>query len=194
MMGRDVRHRLLSVQVALAEPLLVEGYRTVLSGIGKRPVSGPVAVRTLGLDGDEQADPTVHGGRSKAVYAYPVEHYAFWREEQAKLGRPPESLQHGTLGENLTIEGLLETEVYVGDVLRFPDCELRVTEPRKPCFKFVAVMGDRAAAKKMVRTGHCGFYLAVDSPGTIEAGQTFEVRPGRRETPLMSLFPKGNWR
>ena len=185
-----VQGRLLGVQVARAEPLRVDGRRTVLSGIGKRPVTGPVAVHTLGLEGDEQADPTVHGGRSKAVYAYPVEHYTFWREEQARLGRPPEALHHGLLGENLTIEGLLETDVYVGDVLRFPNCELRVTEPRKPCFKFVAVMEDRAAAKKMIRTGYCGFYLAVDETGTIEAGQTFEVRPGRRETPLMALFPR----
>jgi MOSC domain-containing protein YiiM len=182
--------RLLSVQVARAEPLRVAGGRTVLSGIGKRPVTGPVAVRTLGLEGDEQADPTVHGGRSKAVYAYPAEHYGFWREAQARLGRPPESVHYGTLGENLTIEGLLESDVWVGDVLRFPNCELRVTEPRKPCFKFVAVMDDRAAARKMIQTGYCGFYLAVDTPGTIEAGQAFEVRPGRRETPLMALFPR----
>ena len=184
-----IQGRLLGVQVARAEPLQIDGRRTVLSGIGKRPVAGPVAVRTLGLEGDEQADLTVHGGRSKAVYAYPVEHYAFWRQEQARLGRPAESVHYGTLGENLTIEGLLETELYVGDVLRFPDCELRVTEPRKPCFKFVAVMDDRAAAKKMVRTGCCGFYLAVDRTGTLEAGQTFEVRPGPRHTPLMTLFP-----
>jgi MOSC domain-containing protein YiiM len=189
-MSRGTSGRLLSVQVARAEPLRVDGERTVLSGIGKRPVAGPVAVRTLGLEGDEQADPTVHGGRAKAVYAYPVEHYAYWRAEQAKLGRPPESVQHGLLGENLTIEGLLETDVYVGDVLRFPACELRVTEPRRPCFKFTAVMGDPHAAKKMVRTGYCGFYLAVDTPGTIEAGQAFELRPGRRETPLLALFPK----
>jgi MOSC domain-containing protein YiiM len=185
-----VQGRLLGVQVARAEPLVVDGRRTILSGIGKRPVTGPVIVRTLGLEGDEQADLTVHGGRSKAVYAYPVEHYIFWREAQARLGRPPESVHYGTLGENLTIEGLLETDVYVGDVLKFPDCELRVTEPRKPCFKFVAVMDDRAAAKKMIQTGYCGFYLAVDEPGTIETGQTFEVRPGRRETPLMALFPR----
>jgi MOSC domain-containing protein YiiM len=185
-----VQGRLLGVQVARAEPLSLDGRRTVLSGIGKRPVTGPVIVRALGLEGDEQADLTVHGGRSKAVYAYPVEHYTFWREAQARLGRPPESVHYGMLGENLTIEGLLETDVYVGDVLKFPDCELRVTEPRKPCFKFVAVMDDRAAAKKMIQTGYCGFYLAVDEPGTIATGQTFEVRPGRREMPLMALFPE----
>lgn len=178
------------MQVARAQPLQVAPYRTVLSGIGKRPVEGVVVVGALGLHGDEQADLSVHGGLAKAVYAYPVEHYGYWREQQQSIGRPPEALQYGALGENLTIAGLLEEHTFVGDVLRFPDCRLRVTEPRKPCFKFVAAMGDRQSARKMIETRYCGMYLAVDEPGTIEVGQTFEVIPGRRETRLLALFPR----
>lgn len=182
--------RLLGVQVARAQPLQVGPFRTVLSGIGKRPVEGVVAVGKLGLEGDEQADLSVHGGLAKAVYAYPVEHYDYWREQQRSIGRAPEALHYGGLGENLTIAGLLEEDTFVGDVLLFPDCRLRVTEPRKPCFKFVAAMSDRQAARKMIETRYCGMYLAVDEPGTIEAGQAFDVIPGRRETPLLALFPR----
>lgn len=180
--------QLLSVQVGPAAPLPI-GDRSVMSGIRKHPVTGPVAVRPLGLAGDEQADLTVHGGLWKAVYAYPVEHYEYWREWRRSFGFP-DDLPFGTLGENLTIQGLLETELFVGDCLRFPECELRVTQPRMPCYKFVAVMGDAQAARAMVRTGFCGFYLAADQPGQLQAGQSFELVPGPRELPLMDLFPK----
>ena len=179
--------RLVSLQVGRIAAMSV-GERTVMSGIVKRSVRGPVAVREMGLAGDEQADPTVHGGLAKAVYAYPIEHYGFWGDQRQALGLSAE-LPPGSLGENLTIEGLLESSLFVGDRLVFPDCELRVTQPRKPCFKFVASMGDPQAARKMVRTGFCGFYLAVDRAGQIEAGQAFELVEGPRETPLMTLFP-----
>lgn len=184
--------RLLGVQVGPAAPLAA-GEREVMSGIHKRPVTGPVAVSALGLAGDEQADLTVHGGLSKAVYAYPIEHYAYWREQRRALGLE-EQLPYGSLGENLTVQGVLEAELFVGDALRFPDCELRVTQPRKPCYKFAAFFGDPLAPKKMVQSGYCGFYLAVDRPGRIEAGQTFELEPGPRQTPLMALFPKADRR
>ena len=160
-----------------------------MSGIHKRPVTGPVAVGALGLAGDEQADLTVHGGLSKAVYAYPIEHYAFWREQRRALGLA-DDLPYGSLGENLTLQGVLEAELFVGDILRFPGCELRVTQPRKPCYKFAAFFGDPLAPKKMVQTGYCGFYLAVNLPGLIAAGQAFELVAGPRATPLMALFPK----
>ncbi|MFO1392261.1 MAG: MOSC domain-containing protein [Steroidobacteraceae bacterium] len=180
--------RLLGVQVGRAAPLPV-GDRSVMSGIRKHPVTGPVAVRPLGLAGDEQADLTVHGGLWKAVYAYPVEHYPYWQEWRRTHGFPDE-LPFGTLGENLTIQGLLETELFVGDCLRFPECELRVTQPRQPCYKFAVVMGDAQAARAMVQTGFCGFYLAADQPGQLEAGQSFDLVAGPRELPLMDLFPK----
>lgn len=180
-----------AVNVGTVRRLPVGG-RTVMSAFGKRAVAGPVAVGPLGLAGDEQADPTVHGGLAKAVYAYPAEHYAFWewarREQQADAGLLDEGLPSGALGENLTIEGLLETEVWVGDRLLLPDCELVVSEPRQPCYKFVAVMGFARAAKAMAETGHCGFYLRVTRPGSVEAGQVFTLQPGPREVRIDEAF------
>jgi MOSC domain-containing protein YiiM len=178
---------LLGVQVGRVAPLAV-GDRQVMSGIRKTPVTGPVAVARLGLDGDEQADLSVHGGLAKAVYAYPIEHYAFWQARRRANGLPDE-LPYGTFGENLTIQGLLEADLCVGDVLRFPNCELRVTQPRRPCYKLAAVMADPQVVRVMVQTGYCGFYLAVDRPGHLEAGQSFDLVTGPRETRLMALFP-----
>ncbi|MFO1395027.1 MAG: MOSC domain-containing protein [Steroidobacteraceae bacterium] len=178
---------LLGVQVGRVAPLLA-GEREVMTGIVKRAVAGPVAVGPLGLDGDEQADLTVHGGLAKAVYAYPVEHYPYWSGKRRALGLDPD-LAHGALGENLTVTGVLERDLYVGDVLRFAACELRVTQPRRPCYKFVAHFGDPQAARSMLETGYCGFYLAVDRPGRLSAGEAFELVPGPRDVALMTLFP-----
>lgn len=178
--------QLLGVQVGAVQPLQA-GDRRVMSGIRKHAVHGPVAVGALGLAGDAQADPTVHGGLAKAVYAYPVEHYAFWREHRRALGLSGD-LPYGSLGENLTLSGVLEESLYVGDQLRFPDCVLRVTEPRGPCYKLNAAMGDATAVRTMARSGLSGFYLAVDQPGSIAAGQAFEIVAGPRETPVMELF------
>jgi MOSC domain-containing protein YiiM len=186
MLDRLGPFQVLGVQVGKARALQV-GDRSLMSGIHKHSVSGSLAVGALGLAGDEQADLTVHGGLSKAVYAYPIEHYEFWREQRRALGLPDE-LPHGSLGENLTISGLLETSLYVGDTLRFPDCVLRVTQPRSPCHKFVAFFGDPQAARKMVQSGFSGFYLSVVTAGSIAAGQAFMVEPGAREVPLMDLY------
>ena len=178
---------IVSLNTTLATPL-VTPQGTVASGIRKRPREGTVDVNPLGLDGDEQADLTVHGGLSKAVYAYPSEHYEFWRgvRAQAKVNR---DLPPGSMGENLTLAGLLEAEVFIGDVLRFANgCELAVSEPRYPCFKFNAVMGFNQASKLMVQTGWCGFYLAVRKPGTLAAGEAFELIPGPREVGIVELF------
>jgi MOSC domain-containing protein YiiM len=181
--------KVLSVNVGRAVPLNT-GSRTVLSAIGKRAVAGPVAVQPLGLAGDEQADPSVHGGLAKAVYAYPREHHDFWRtvRAQAKVSLWDEPLPSGFMGENLTLEGLVESQVWVGDVLRFAHCALAVSEPRLPCFKFNAVMGFAKAAKMMVQSGWCGFYLAVREPGTIETGEAFTLEPGPREVSIAELF------
>jgi MOSC domain-containing protein YiiM len=187
----------LSVNIARAQPLRVAsggGHRNVMSAIGKRGVSGKVAVRPLGLvteaQADEQADPSVHGGLDKAVYAYPSEHYAFWRtvRAQAKVSLWDEELPYGFMGENLSLQGLQESQVWVGDVLRFPQCDLAVAAPRQPCFKFNAVMGFNQAGKLMAQSGYCGFYLMVRSPGFIEAGESFEVVPGPREVGIPELF------
>jgi MOSC domain-containing protein YiiM len=170
-----------SVNVGIARPLMAGG-RRVISGIGKQALSGPVALARLGLAGDEQADLSVHGGLDKAVYAYPAEHAAFWQARRQDRGVSifDEALPGGFVGENLTLHGLLEPQVWVGDELHFPDCVLRVTAPREPCFKFNAIMGYPQAARDMVLSGRSGFYLAVDVPGTIEAGQAFTLVPGRR--------------
>lgn len=181
--------QILSLNVARAEPLMVAG-QEVLSGIRKRPVEGPVPVATLGLTGDEQADPRYHGGQAKAVYAYPSEHYAFWQtvRAQAQVADWNTPLPWGSMGENLSIQGLLESDAWIGDVLVFPDCELAVSEPRYPCSKFNAVMGFSKASKMMVQSGWCGIYLAVRQPGTLAAGQRFEIRPGPREVTIAELF------
>jgi MOSC domain-containing protein YiiM len=179
----------LSTNVATARTIDING-REVLTAIGKRSVSGPVEARALGLDGDDQADPSVHGGLSKAVYAYPIEHYAFWQTVRAQAGVAgwDETLPHGFMGENLTITGLLENQVCVGDVLRFANCELAVSEPRFPCFKFNATMGFNQAAKLMVANAWCGFYLAVRVPGTVSAGESFELIHGPHEVGITELF------
>ncbi|MFG6468157.1 MOSC domain-containing protein [Roseateles sp. BYS87W] len=176
-----------SVNTACVEQFVATDGQTVTSAIRKRPRTGPVAVKPLGLEGDEQADLTVHGGLAKAVYAYPQEHYAVWQtmRAQAKVNLP---LQPGDFGENLTLTGLLETQLWIGDVLRFPDCELVVSEPRYPCFKFNAHMGFNQAAKLMAQSGYCGVYLAVKREGSIAAGQTFELVPGPREVGIVELF------
>ena len=181
--------KLLNINVSRAQSLSAQG-RTVLSGINKRSVDKAVAVHPLGLDGDEQADLSVHGGLSKAVYAYPHEHYAFWQtvRTQAGVAAPEGELPPGSMGENLTLQGLLENQVWIGDVLRFAGCELAVSEPRIPCFKFNAVMGFKHAAKLMTESGWCGFYLAVRSPGTLIAGEPFELIPGPRDVGIVELF------
>lgn len=178
-----------SVNVGRARAIEVGGCR-ILSAIGKRPAAGAVAVHATGLDGDEQADPTVHGGLAKAVYAYPSEHYGFWQTVRAQARVAPwgEALAPGAMGENLALAGLLEAELWIGDRLRLPGCVLAVSEPRLPCFKFNAVMGFAQASTLMVQSGYCGFYLAVVEPGVVTAGDAVELIAGPREVGLRELF------
>ena len=181
--------QLLSIQAGPARRIRIGG-RGILTGFVKQPVAGNVAVVPLGLLGDEQADLSIHGGLEKAVYAYPSEHYAYWQaaRREAGVGQIDDSLPHGSLGENLTLQGLLEAQVWAGDTLRFPGCELRVTLPRQPCYKLSAMMGFERASALMAQTGFCGFYLAVARPGTLCAGDTFEVIAGRRGVGIPALF------
>lgn len=181
-----------SIQLGKAGVLLIQG-RSIQSAIRKQPVHGDVTVLPLGLQGDEQVDLSVHGGLEKAVYAYPVEHYPFWQQERVAAGvagvaGSDEALPLGFVGENLSLSGLLESEVWVGDRLRFPRCVLRVTQPREPCYKFNAIMGFAQASKRMAQSGHCGFYLAVEEGGVLRAGETCLLEPGPRSYSIAQRF------
>jgi MOSC domain-containing protein YiiM len=192
---------LVSINTGLVAPLQA-GQRTVPSAIVKSSVDAPVHVGWLGLQGDEQADHRVHGGPTKAVYAYPVEHYAFWNTLRRQSMRPEgrvvqpglipyaelDDLPHGALGENLTVRGFDERSTYIGDRLRIGDVEMIVAAPREPCFKFNARMGFNHAAKMMADSGYCGFYLQVMREGEIDIDSPVSVQPGDRLVTVAQAF------
>ena len=136
----------------------------------QEPVAGRVALRSLNLDGDRQADLSVHGGREKAVYAYPVEHYRPWRAELADGALP-----YGAFGENLTTEGLREDAVHVGDRFRVGSAELVVTQPRLPCYKLTVRFRRADMVKRFLASGRTGFYLAVLREGEAGAGDAIQL-------------------
>src|SRR5437870_205897 len=154
---------IISVNVGLPKDLLIDD-RRVPTGIFKTPVSGPVHVGTLNLAGDGQADLTVHGGLGKAVYAYPSEHYPFWEQT---LGR---KLSWGALGENLTIAGVTEADVSVGDHLGIGTAIFQVSQPRLPCFKLAGKFQRNDIINKMLDSRRTGFYLRVLQEGVLQAG------------------------
>jgi MOSC domain-containing protein YiiM len=161
--------KLISLNVTL--PRIVEyNGEPVATGIFKEPVQGPVMLRTLNLDGDRQADLSVHGGVSKAVYAYPSEHYELWKEELPDTGLP-----YGMFGENFTTEGLLEDAVNVGDRFSVGEAELMVTEPRMPCYKLGIKFGRPDIIKKFLQSRRTGFYFAVLKEGEVKAGDAIEL-------------------
>ena len=161
--------RVVSLNVGLPREVLWHG-RTVTTGMFKQPVAGRVALRTLNLDGDRQADLSVHGGKDKAVYCYPVEHYDYWRKEL-----PGRELPMGMFGENFTTDGLLEESVHLGDRFSVGSAEVVVTQPRLPCYK----LGIRFQSDDMVRrflaSGRTGFYLAVTREGEVGTGDEIKV-------------------
>jgi len=188
--GTIGRMQILSVNTAPARKVQING-REVLTAIGKQPRPGPVEIRPLGLEGDEQADLSVHGGLSKAVYAYPSEHLPFWRTVRAQAGAGgwDSEVPPGLMGENLTLEGITERALWIGDRLHLPSgAVLVVSEPRQPCFKFNAAMGFAKAAKLMVESGYCGAYLAVLIPGAVSAGDAPRLEPGDRHLSLIDAF------
>jgi MOSC domain-containing protein YiiM len=156
--------KLLSVNVGLPQEIFHEG-RLVRTAIFKAPVSGPVRIRALNVEGDEQADLTVHGGPSKAIYIYPAEHYDFWRKEL-----PDSHFPFGSFGENLTTEGLLERQVNIGDRLCLGSVELVVTEPRLPCYKLGVKFNRDDIVKRFLKSRRTGFYCAVLREGAVQAG------------------------
>jgi MOSC domain-containing protein YiiM len=161
--------RLLSVNLAELRQVDFRG-QSVGTGIYKRPVDGVVRVLRRTLDGDRQVDLRFHGGVDKAVYCYPHEHYAFWREA---LGR--DDLAPGQFGENFTTEGLLETAVCIGDQLAIGTARFEVTQPRVPCFKLGIKMGDARFVKQFMNAQRTGFYLRVLQEGEVRAGDGIEI-------------------
>lgn len=185
--------KLLSVNIGRIANLLVrqhEEMRRIASAIHKSPTPGPVGVGRLGLQGDEQADPSLHGGIDKAIYAYPVEHYSFWNTQRTRTLKREEALSFGAMGENLTVEGLLEQDVWIGDRLQIGSVLLQITEPRQPCYKFNVKMGFSHAAKMMIQAGCTGFYLRVIEPGTLTAGQNIQLLSGRRQVSLTEIIER----
>lgn len=161
--------KLISLNVGL--PRIVESNgEPVTTGIFKEPKQGPVMLRKLNLDGDRQADLTVHGGVSKAVYGYPVEHYEFWRRELTDMELP-----FGMFGENFTTEGLREDTLNVGDRFRIGEAELMVTEPRLPCYKLGIKFGRSDILRRFLQSRRTGFYFAVVKEGQVEAGDEIEL-------------------
>jgi MOSC domain-containing protein YiiM len=171
--------KLVSVNVGLPREVSWQG-RVVTTGIFKEPIRGRTMVRTLNLDGDRQADLTVHGGVDKAVYAYPSEHYEYW---QAEL--PGMDLPWGVFGENFTTEGLLEKAACIGDRFRIGETEVIVTEPRMPCYKLGIKFGRADIIKRFLASRRTGFYFAVVHEGTVGAGDAMELL--RREQQEISV-------
>ena len=161
--------RLISVNVGRPRDVQWQG-EVVCTSIFKAPVAGRVRVGRLNVEGDEQSDLTVHGGEDKAVYAYPAEHYAFWRE-----ALPGVELPWGAFGENLTVEGLLEEYVHAGDRLRAGSAEFVVTDPRMPCYKLALRFDRTDMVKRFMKSGRTGFYLAVLKEGEVGAGDAIEA-------------------
>lgn len=160
--------KVISLNISLPKVVHWKG-RDVTTGILKEPVSGPVLLRRLDFEGDLQADLTVHGGRSKAAYIYPSEHYAFWRKEL-----PGMELPWGMFGENLTTEGLNEDDTHIGDVLRIGEAVVVVTQPRSPCFKLGMKFGRDDIIKRFLESRRAGFYVSVREEGMVETGDTIE--------------------
>ena len=161
--------KILAVNVGLPRDVEWRG-KAVRTSIFKAPVSGRVRVTRLNVQGDQQSDLSVHGGTDKAIYAYPSEHYTFWRNEISGAEFP-----WGAFGENLTTEGLLEDKVHIGDRFRAGSAEFIVTQPRMPCFKLGIRFNRPDMVKRFLRSRRTGFYLAVLREGDIAAGDSVDL-------------------
>jgi MOSC domain-containing protein YiiM len=160
--------KIISLNIGLPRLVLRDG-EPVSTGIFKEPITERVMMRTLNLDGDRQADLSVHGGPSKAVYVYPAEHYDFWKRELPEMDLP-----WGMFGENFTTTGLLEAEINIGDKFRIATAEVMVTQPRMPCYKLGLKFGRPDIIKRFLQSERTGFYLAVLKEGEVGAGDEFE--------------------
>ncbi len=161
--------QLMSVNVGMPREVPWNGI-TISTGIYKSPVAGDVAVGKLNLAGDGQADLTVHGGPEKAIYAYPAEHYGYWRDEF-----PAMPLTWGYFGENLTTTGLREDEVCIGDRLKIGSSTVMVTQPRLPCYKLAMRFGRDDIIKRFLASRRTGFYLSVLEEGVLSSAAEIEI-------------------
>jgi MOSC domain-containing protein YiiM len=171
---------LISVQVGIPRKVVRDG-EEVLTGIFKAPVKGRLRMNTLNLEGDRQADLSVHGGPNKAVYGYPSEHYPFWRKEL-----PGVELPWGSFGENLTTSGLLESEVHIGDRFTIGTAEVVVTQPRLPCFKLNLKFDRDDMVKRFLASHYSGFYFRVLGEGEVGAGD--EIIPIHQDENRFSVL------
>ncbi|MBD2157282.1 MOSC domain-containing protein [Leptolyngbya sp. FACHB-16] len=161
--------QLISVNVGLPREVNWKG-KTVSTGIFKEPVNARVMVRSLNLDGDRQADLTVHGGVDKAIYVYPFEHYDYWRSELPDIELTP-----GIFGENFTVTGFKEEELNIGDRFQIGSVELMVTQPRLPCYKLGIRFGRPDMVKRFLASRRTGFYFSVLREGEVGTGDTLEL-------------------
>ncbi|MGH9560211.1 MAG: MOSC domain-containing protein [Terracidiphilus sp.] len=161
--------KIISLNVGEPRVLLDRG-REVTTGIFKLPVAGPLMLRSTNFDGDRQADLQNHGGRNKAVYAYPSEHYEFWRAELSGY-----ELAWGNFGENLTTEGLSEEDAFIGDQFRIGDAIVKVAQPRIPCYKLGIRLGRDDLPKKFLASGRSGIYFSVVQEGFVNVGDSIEL-------------------
>jgi MOSC domain-containing protein YiiM len=177
--------KLVALSVGGPEQIEWQG-RIVRTSIFKTPVAGRARVVHDNIEGDEQSDLTVHGGTNKAVYAYPSEHYAAWRREL-----PDAELPWGAFGENLTIEGLLENEVWIGDHYRIGTAEFVVTQPRQPCYKLQIRFGRLDMVQRFQRSGRSGFYFRIEREGEIGAGDVIErLARGTKGVTIADVFAR----
>jgi MOSC domain-containing protein YiiM len=158
-----------SLNVARPQLMIYKG-ATINTGIVKKPVSGPVELRTLNLDGDRQADLSVHGGPYKAVYAYPSEHYPDWRRELPGIDLP-----WGMFGENFTTSGLSEDDLHIGDRFQIGSAIVMVRQPRNPCYKLAARFQRDDILERFLLSGRSGAYFSVEREGTVAAGDAIEL-------------------
>jgi MOSC domain-containing protein YiiM len=171
--------KLISVNVGLPKNVPWHD-EMVKTGIFKQPLPGRVELRKLNLDGDRQADLTVHGGEFKAVYCYPIAHYDYWKKEL-----PNRDLPLAVFGENFTVDGMLEDTVHLGDQFAIGSAEVVVTQPRMPCYKLGIRFQDDGMVQRFLASGRCGFYLAVVREGEVGAGD--EIRLISRGTGAVSV-------
>ena len=190
--------RIESISAGIVVPLWIREdgeLRSVMSGIKKSVIStltnpSAIDITASGIARDEQADHLAHGGIEKALYAYPIEHYPHWTNYLSQAKKTVMDLPHGYFGENLTISGLTEDSVFVGDRWQVGGIECVVVKLRTPCYKFTARTEVNTVGKEMVRTARSGWYLSIISSGSICAGDAITVIPGPREISILSQNQK----